>query len=221
MTSAAVLRPRLGPATWRNGHITQAGVIARDLGMQPSFSPTRMPALMAGPAAGAPAIAVLGRWPVAVARRHVLPRPRRGRRYGRPLRHLGSSIGAAACHHGRPGLGAGSRSRPRSAVAGARRARPRRPAPVIAAVMNASPGDRRVRRAGAVVADTRATAGPEGRGSVIIPAGHHVHAPRRSVRDRAGRILIRPGVYRGSRSWCTRRGWPAWPMGRTRITARQ
>jgi endonuclease/exonuclease/phosphatase family metal-dependent hydrolase len=74
MTSAAVLRPRLGPATWRNGHITQAGVIARDLGMQPSFSPTRMPALMAGPAAGAPALAVLGRWPVAVARRHVLPR---------------------------------------------------------------------------------------------------------------------------------------------------
>jgi endonuclease/exonuclease/phosphatase family metal-dependent hydrolase len=160
---------------WRKGDITQADVIARDLGMQPSFSPTRMSA------AAVTGIAVLGRWPVAAQRRHVLPGGQGAaadtvalsvtfEHPSGPL-HVTTAVLDWEPDHSAARV-AQSQALGAVLAAAALDGTP----PVIAAVVNAQPGTPESATLGAVVRDTRAAAGT---GSCP-----------------AGRILVRPGTPR-------------------------
>lgn len=162
---------------WRNGDLTQADVIARDLAMQPCFSPARLPVTPAG----APGIAVLGRWPMAAQRRHVLPRGP-----GTVADTIALSVTfdhpsgplhvTTAVLDGEPDHGAVRVAQ--SQALGAVLAAPALDGapPVIAAILNAQPGTPESAALGAAVRDTRA-AGRPGNGQT-------------------GRILVRPGTPR-------------------------
>jgi endonuclease/exonuclease/phosphatase family metal-dependent hydrolase len=163
---------------WQKGDITQADVIARDLGMQPSFSPTRMSAI---PVAVVTGIAVLGRWPVVAQRRHVLP--------GGPGAAADTVALSVTFEHpsgplhvttavldGSPGHGAVRVAQSQALRAVLAAPALDGPAPVIAAVVNAQPGTPESAALDADVRDTRAAAGLGG--------------------CRAGRILVRPGTPR-------------------------
>jgi endonuclease/exonuclease/phosphatase family metal-dependent hydrolase len=59
--------------TWRAGDLSHADFLASELAMEAVFRVTRMPGAAAGSGAGAPGVAILGRWPVTRAWCHALP----------------------------------------------------------------------------------------------------------------------------------------------------